>query len=337
MKRSPQARWLILGILALVMGLLFISTLGAGASPLANGEPNEPARTPTRTPTPTPTRKPTRTPTRTPTPILTLTQTPTPTPTLTPEPSKPSTLWLPFVARDLPNPCGSPQTTWQGGTPNGVSIDALLIGPGRNGKVIYAGAASAPGLHISRDGGATWPESLSLPPVLSFATDPLVSTIYAGTFGGGIYRSINEGASWDALPSPNATVWSLLALQTSSSSFNLLAGTDAGVYLSASSGSSWNATSGLAGKIVYGLARNPANGDLFAATSGSGVYRSADGGASWNPTALTNGSVFALAVGTSNRLYAGSMGKAYMAVAMAAAVGRRSTRDWAICRSMRSW
>lgn len=88
------------------------------------------------------------------------TNTPTATPTNTLEPSKPTTLWLPFVARDY-QPCGAPQTTWQGGVPAGV-IDALLIGPNRNGKVIYAGVASSPsgasGIYVSRDGGVSWPE-----------------------------------------------------------------------------------------------------------------------------------------------------------------------------------
>lgn len=72
-------------------------------------------------------------------------------------------------------------------------ISAIII---RNGT-IYAGNDSA--VYASSNGGVTWERSASLPgePSLIDALEILDGTIYAGTGSKGIYRSTNNGDSWE--------------------------------------------------------------------------------------------------------------------------------------------
>ena len=188
---------------------------------------------------------------------------------------------------------------------------SALVGPQRDGRVVYAGASASPGIYVSRDGGATWPDVGNIPPVLSLSADPFITTtIYAGAFGGGLYRSTNEGASWATTVSPpDATIWAQLML-TTTSPHRLIVGTNSGIYYSASPFNTWSAGAGpIAGRIVYALAMNPANGDVYAATSGNGVFRSTDSGVSWSATALGGVTALALAIDSSGRIYAGVSGQ----------------------------
>jgi ligand-binding sensor domain-containing protein len=98
---------------------------------------------------------------------------------------------------------------------------------------------------------------------------------------------------------------------------NLFAGTDSGgVYVSANSGTSWNAVdTGLTERYVWALAS--LDTDLFAGTSG-GVFRSANNGATWSDvnTGLGSSGVSAFAVianGTGGAsLFAGTNAGVYL-------------------------
>jgi hypothetical protein len=225
-----------------------------------------------------------------------------------------SFIYLPVIVRSPPpaSPCGTPQLTWHGGLAPPASIDALYVQPHGTSQIIYAGAVTAPGVYVSRDGGATWPNVGVPAAVLSLVANPFISTtVFAGTYGGGIYQTNDAGASWSALiPSPSATIWSLAAVSGPGSTYTLFAGTGSGIYYSHSPIGSWSAATGpIAGKVVYAIAADPENGDLYAATSGSGVFRSTTGGVSWTQTALNSISVFALATGPAHAVYAGLNGQ----------------------------
>ena len=106
--------------------------------------------------------------------------------------------------------------------------------------------------------------------------------LFAGTNGGGIFLSTDNGSSWAEANTglSNKTVNALAATGS-----NLFAGTNGGVFLSTDNGSSWTAVNtGLTSTHVYALCVSGA--DLFAGTNG-GVFLSTDNGSSWN--AVNNG------------------------------------------------
>lgn len=106
-------------------------------------------------------------------------------------------------------------------------------------------------------------------------------TIYAGTFGGGVYRSLDDGLSWTPANTGLAdTALFITALEAFDGA--LYAGTISdGVFRSDDGGGSWTRRSdGLVGEgqDINGFAAH--EGQLYAGTD-DGVYRTANGGASW--------------------------------------------------------
>jgi hypothetical protein len=129
------------------------------------------------------------------------------------------------------------------------------------------------------------------------------SNLFAGTFGGGVFLSTNNGTSWTAV---NTGLTDLEVRSFAVLGSNLLAGTEGGgVFLSTNNGTSWTAVNtGLTGTYVLSLAVNGSN--LFAGTDG-GVFLSTNSGTSWSAanTGLTDIWVMSLAVSGSN-LFAGT-------------------------------
>lgn len=194
----------------------------------------------------------------------------------------------------------------------------LAIAP--DSSALYA--AEGPRINSSTDGGASWSGWVYLPSpgesspsrnVAALLVDPAApARVYAGT-PGGVYRSLDGGASW-LLPSnsglTSADVRALLA-----SGSNLYAGTTAGLFVSANGGVSWTlAGADTAGKLVLSLAaRFEAPAAMYAAVREGTTYqilRSSDGGASWSPLTSPLASVSAVYVepGGDHALYA--LGKA---------------------------
>ena len=143
-------------------------------------------------------------------------------------------------------------------------------------------------------------------PIPALAIDPLTpTTLYAGTSGGGVFKSTDGGANWSATSLTNIAV-SALAIDPLTPT-TLYAGTDGAVYKSTDGAASWNMT-GLAGIAVFSLVVNPLTPtSLYAGTDGA-VYRSTDGGASWNATSGLFGRVSSLAIDplTPTTVYAGT-------------------------------
>lgn len=128
----------------------------------------------------------------------------------------------------------------------------------------------------------------------------------SGTWGGNIYRSLDNGINWTKINSSMSVVfvWSLAI----NSSNHIFAGTEHGVYKSVDDGASWQLTS-LSGKDVRSVVIT-ANGTLLAGTWGYGVYKSVDNGATWSQvnSGLANSTVMALAVSSNNSVFAGTFG-----------------------------
>jgi photosystem II stability/assembly factor-like uncharacterized protein len=104
-------------------------------------------------------------------------------------------------------------------------------------------------------------------------------TLYAGTLGGGAFRSTENGANWTAINN------GLLNLNVNSLCFkgtHLFAGTGGGVFRSTNSGANWSqVNNGLTSTNVRAVATDGAS--LFAATDGGGICRSSDDGTNWTP------------------------------------------------------
>lgn len=156
---------------------------------------------------------------------------------------------------------------------------------------VAAVALLAPTLAISNDYG-----------VSALAVDPRTPhTIYAGTGGGGVYRSTDRGSSWNQTGLTNVSVASLVVdLLTPSTVYAVANGT---ILKSADSGQSWsglNPPSDAAS--VTALAIDPSNpAILYAALhayyvdewellrSSGGVAKSTDGGMSWTSVSFPSG------------------------------------------------
>ena len=165
----------------------------------------------------------------------------------------------------------------------GFIVLTLAVDPS-NPSILYAGTLDA-GVFRSTDQGASWAAPSSGPSgIRALAIDPTnPSTLYVST-GDGVFKSINEGTSWERINSglTNTNVRVLTIDPTNSST--LYAGTSGGgVFRSADGGASWvEANSGLTNMDVRTVAIDPTNASLlYAGTFGGGVFRSTDGGSTW--------------------------------------------------------
>ena len=131
--------------------------------------------------------------------------------------------------------------------------------------------------------------------VLALATNAS-GHVFAGTLGGGAFRSTDNGETWTAVNS-GLTATDVRALAINSDG-HIFAGTFGGVFRSTDNGDTWTpVNNGLEYPFIISLAIN-SSGDIFAGTfEGGGVYRSTDNGENWTliDNGLTNTYVTALA------------------------------------------
>ncbi|GEM_PF-1686129 len=122
------------------------------------------------------------------------------------------------------------------------------------------------------------------------------STLYAGTAGGALFKSINGGAAW--FPANIGLTGEVHALVVDPTTPNTLYagtygtygayGTYGRVFKSTNGGVNWiPANTGLTDMNIQALAIDPSNPSTLYAGSGSGLFKSTNGGGSWSP--LTSG------------------------------------------------
>jgi len=114
--------------------------------------------------------------------------------------------------------------------------------------------------------------------VLGVTIDPVdPRTIFVVTYGGGVFRSKNGGASWLAVNDglPNRRVFSLLPIRRNRT--DLYLGTDQGVFFSNNEGTTWRSLSrALEGRNIRSLAIDPQDlTSLYVATD-QGVFSGKD-------------------------------------------------------------
>jgi len=150
--------------------------------------------------------------------------------------------------------------------------------------------------------------------VYALAANPVdPTTVYAGTWGGGVFKSLDGGVNWSAvntgLTDQRVRVLSIDPLNPTT----IYAGTsDGGVFKSIDGGSNWSAI-GLTNHSVRALRVDPQNPTIvYVGTLGGGVFKSIDGGITWDVvnTRLSSLLVYALVIDSANpnTLYAGTWG-----------------------------
>ncbi|TLY37129.1 MAG: hypothetical protein E6K60_05620 [Nitrospirae bacterium] len=132
-------------------------------------------------------------------------------------------------------------------------------------------------------------------------------TIYAGSFGGGIFKSDDGGRSWQVANEGLSDLFVYVVMVAPDQT--LYAGTlKGGVFRSRNSGKSWMAANaGLDRLETHVLMHH--QGTLYAGT-GSGVFRSKDQGDTWQSEneGLSNLLIRALVVDAKGMMYAGTTG-----------------------------
>jgi photosystem II stability/assembly factor-like uncharacterized protein len=106
--------------------------------------------------------------------------------------------------------------------------------------------------------------------------------IFAGTYQGYIYRSDNEGDSWQILNSSSAPKL-INNLMIPDGTTIYAASESNGLYKSIDNGSTWDRISGSLPVTISALGKT-ADGDILVGTRyGSGIFKSSNGGQSWTP------------------------------------------------------
>lgn len=212
-----------------------------------------------------------------------------------------------------------------GPTNVGGRISDIEFNP-KDPNIIYAGAATG-GVFKSYDMGSTWVpifDDQAFLPVGDIAVDPVYpDTIYVGTGesngghnnlpGGGIYKSINGGASWQFMGLENTVSTGRIVIDPSNTQKIFVASVgsyfgpnpERGVYRSDDGGQTWTSSlfvSDSTGAIdividpvnpqrlmasMWERARRPNSSHLYGPTSG--IYRTIDGGDSWEYLGPANG------------------------------------------------
>ncbi len=115
-------------------------------------------------------------------------------------------------------------------------------------------------------------------------------TLYAGTKQGGVYKTTNGGASWQAVNQGVTSLWILSLAVDPTNSATVYAGTMAdsgsdGLFKSTDGGASWNPITplylGTSPSPVYSIVIDPSSPSTLYAGSGGVIFKSTDGGGSW--------------------------------------------------------
>jgi photosystem II stability/assembly factor-like uncharacterized protein len=130
----------------------------------------------------------------------------------------------------------------------------------------------------------------------------LNGTIFAGTYGGGLYASTDNGTSWTSRYSePQYGAVTCLAVEGG----NFYAGTTGGLLVSTDSGVNWTPVAMLKGTVIEAILIHGA--EAFLATNGRGVLYSNSHGSNWTEHnhGLINSYVLSLGA-DHNSIYAGT-------------------------------
>ncbi len=215
----------------------------------------------------------------------------------------------------------------------GTDIGALQVDP-YNSNLLYASILGhdieSNDIVMSTDGGLNWKTLFigRIDPAAVIEIDPVDNkTVYVGVGPSFIYRTTDQGVTWDTIgaqPPPAHFLFPLTSLAIAPSNDSVLyAGYTVGIYKSTDKGNTWQILDlGFDIQSQTLLAVDPRSADtvyagIFSPASGTysgGVYKSTDGGQTWNEVdnGLPNSSnqIWSLAVNSKSpdQLYIGLYG-----------------------------
>ena len=116
----------------------------------------------------------------------------------------------------------------------------------------------------------------------------------------GIFRSTNEGTSWE----PDTLSGYIVGTLKFNSAGQLFAGTNMGMHRSIDNGGSWS-PSGLPNEDIRRFELN-SNDHLFAVSASNGIFRSTNNGSSWSPVGggITTNSISDITINTNDYIFA---------------------------------
>lgn len=195
------------------------------------------------------------------------------------------------------------KTNFQG---NG-EICALIINSQGH---IFAGetnwGSGSKNLYVSKDNGNSWSPTILTNKHIECLLIKSNGHIFAGTTGDYIYRSTDNGETWqqrtNGLTDNDPRCFSI------NSTGVIFTGTwGGGIYRSSNDGDTWEGiSSGLKNRVVWALAFN-SNDHIFAGTN-MGIHKSIDNGDSWTQLTneMTETSVYRLIIDKNDYIYAGT-------------------------------
>ena len=144
--------------------------------------------------------------------------------------------------------------------------------------------------------------------ILTLAIDPQTpSTLYAGTSGGGVFKSTNSGATWAPINNTamGDSIQTLLIDPITTTT--LYAGTDLlGIFKSTDGGVNWNTINNGTAYPSGEIAINPITPTILYAGANSALFKTTNGGTSWSNSGAPCNRIFAIDPQTPNTVYSGS-------------------------------
>jgi photosystem II stability/assembly factor-like uncharacterized protein len=184
-----------------------------------------------------------------------------------------------------------------------------------DGKRLYASSTYEGlygGVFVSSDGGLQWSlraneETLNGRNLQSLTASPANADVVFAASEDAILKSADGGKTWVAVAQPRVVVptragqrvrsvervhiHAVRAVQYGKGILVLLAGTDAGLFRSSNSGTTWEQVkaAGITGVSVLAIYAPPSGASRLAARTASGLFLSEDSGHTWQPALVPDG------------------------------------------------
>lgn len=184
---------------------------------------------------------------------------------------------------------------------NGIGF-SMAMDP-TNPNIVYSADS---GIYKTTDGGETWKNLFKGLPgalIFSLAINPFhPKTLFAGTVGGGAFKSTNGGQSWTPIDI-DSSVWGLL-VDPDDGNIVYAGSNGNGVYKSTDGGDTFARVGSPEVGVVYSIVKS--GHKLYAGTAGRGVSLSEDGGVSWTNTGVSQSQGLMLSIDTTGAVYVGT-------------------------------
>ncbi len=167
-------------------------------------------------------------------------------------------------------------THWTSAGLTNMSVKSLVL----NGSTLLAGTWG--GFFMSTDNGHNWVQhdngltNTYVNCLLYFGTDLLI-----GTDGGGIFRSTDDGSTWNGANTGIPGISNALSFAVINNNVFVTVPYNSGVYVSANNGTNWNAVNTVANQtFITSIATSGTN--LYVGTDNAGTFLSTDNGNNWS-------------------------------------------------------